>query len=381
MKLTYLDNAATSFPKPESVYQAMDQFSRTSLGNPGRTSHQMARSSEHELNQCRHLLNQFFHGEGPERFIFTLNCTDALNMAIKGTVQPGDHVVTSNLEHNSVSRPLEALRDDGTIALTRVAADATGTLSPDAIRSALTNKTRLVVLTHASNVLGTLQPIAEIGDIVRKHKALLLVDAAQTAGVVPIDVRDMQVDLLAMPGHKALLGPTGTGVLYAGPRANVGPWREGGTGGNSTERIQPKEYPHHLEGGTPNVHGIVGLKAGLEEVMTRGAKNIWEHENALTRRLIEHLQRRTDFTIYGHLDDSKHVGTLSFNHPSRDSIDLAGMLDSSFNIAVRPYLHCSPYIHQAIGTMPNGTVRVSPGIFNTEDDIDYFADALHQILG
>lgn len=381
MKLTYLDNAATSFPKPESVYQTIDQFGRTSLGNPGRTSHQMARSSEHELNQTRHLLNQFFHGEGPERFIFTLNCTDSLNMAIKGIVQPGDHVVTSNLEHNSVSRPLEALRDNGTITLTRIAAEATGTLAPEAIQAALTGKTRLVVLTHASNVLGTLQPIAEIGQIVRKHGALLLVDAAQTAGVVPIDVRDMQIDLLAMPGHKALLGPTGTGVLYVGPRAEVQAWREGGTGGNSTERIQPKEFPHHLEGGTPNVLGVVGLKAGLEFVMQRGPKNIWDHENALTKHLSEHLKRRGDITIYGHLDDRRRVGTLSLNHPSMDSMQLAGILDSSFNIAVRPYLHCSPYIHEAIGTMPNGTVRVSPGIFNTSDDVDYFADALNQILG
>jgi cysteine desulfurase family protein len=381
MKLTYFDNAATSFPKPESVYQTIDQFGRTSLGNPGRTSHQMARSSEHELNQTRHLLNQFFHGEGPERFIFTLNCTDSLNMAIKGIVQPGDHVVTSNLEHNSVSRPLEALRDNGTITLTRIAADATGTLTPEAIQAALTSKTRLVVLTHASNVLGTLQPIGEIGQIVRNRGALLLVDAAQTAGVVPIDLRDMQIDLLAMPGHKALLGPTGTGVLYVGPRAEVQAWREGGTGGNSTERIQPKEFPHHLEGGTPNVLGVVGLKAGLEFVMQRGPKNIWEHENALTKQLSERFQRRGDITIYGHLDDRKRVGTLSFNHPSMDSIQLAGILDSSFNIAVRPYLHCSPYIHEAIGTIPNGTVRVSPGIFNTSDDVDYFTDALNQILG
>jgi cysteine desulfurase/selenocysteine lyase len=380
MKLTYLDNAATSFPKPEAVYQALDQFARQSLANPGRTSHKMALTAEHELLQTRHLLNQFFQGEGAERFIFTMNCTDSLNIAIKGLAQPGDHVITTTLEHNSVSRPLEALQDAGVIRLTRVPADSEGTVSPEAIEQAWTERTKWVALTHASNVLGTLQPIAEVGERVRQRGGLLLVDAAQTAGVVPIHLRDMQVDLLALPGHKALMGPTGTGVLYVGPRAQLSPWREGGTGGDSMSRRQPTEFPHFLEGGTPNVLGVAGLRAGLQFVMERGIQSIWEHENALILRLAEHLRRRGDCTLYGHLNSTRHVGTLSFSHPVMESVDIGAMLDTSFNVAVRPGMHCAPYVHRAQGTAPQGTVRVSPGIFNTAEDIDYLADALNQIL-
>ncbi len=222
----YLDNAATSFPKPEAVYQALDRFARHSLANPGRAGHKMALAAEHVLDEGRHLLNQFFHGTEPERFVFTLNCTDALNMAFKGVLAEGDHVITTNLEHNSVSRPLRALELAGRISLTRRAADGGGTINPDDIRRAITKQTRLIALTHGSNVLGTVQPIAEIGRIAREHDLLFLVDAAQTAGVVPIDIQTMNIDLLAAPGHKSLLGPTGTGFLYAGQRTQVAAWRE-----------------------------------------------------------------------------------------------------------------------------------------------------------
>lgn len=381
MPVTYLDNAATSFPKPESVYQKLDQFARQTLANPGRTSHKMALTAEQEIHQCRHLLNQLFHGEGSERFAFTLNCTDSLNIAMKGVLKLGDHVITTNLEHNSVSRPLEALKDAGVITLTRIAADARGTVSASEIQAAFTPTTRLVVMTHASNVLGTVQPVGEVGTLVREKNALLLVDAAQTAGVIPIDLREMNIDLLALPGHKALLGPTGTGVLYAGPRAKLKAWREGGTGGDSMSRLQPVEYPFFLEGGTPNVLGIAGLRAGIEFVKEKGLSKIASHESALVEKLLDYLQKRGDCIIYGHLDAIKRVGTLSFSHPAFDSPDLAAMLDTSFDIAVRPGMHCSPYIHQSLGTAPQGTVRVSPGIFNTEQDIDRLTEALAQILG
>src|SRR4051794_26469852 len=208
--MIYLDNAATSFPKPESVYQALDRFARSDLANPGRAGHKMALAAERALDDCRHLLNQFFHGKEPERFVFTLNCTDALNMAFKGVLAAGAHVVTTDLEHNSVSRPLRAMELAGRITLTRLPADSGGTIDPDAIRGAITRQTRLIALTHASNVLGTVQPIAEVGRIAREHDLLFLVDAAQTAGVVPIGVQEMFIDLLAFPGHKSLLGPTGT---------------------------------------------------------------------------------------------------------------------------------------------------------------------------
>src|SRR4051812_4182840 len=226
--MIYLDNAATSFPKPEAVYQALDRFARQSLANPGRAGHKMAVEADRALADTRHLLNQFFHGEGPERFVFTLNCTDALNMAFKGLLQNGDHVVTTDLEHNSVSRPLRAMELAGTIRLTWLKADAKGNIDPVKVAEALTPKTKLVAMTHASNVLGTVQPIAEIGHLVRRSGALFLVDAAQTAGVLPIDVQADSIDLLAFPGHKGLFGPTGTGALYVGRRAKVKVWREGG---------------------------------------------------------------------------------------------------------------------------------------------------------
>jgi cysteine desulfurase/selenocysteine lyase len=380
MTTIYLDNAATSFPKPESVYQAMDRFARQSLANPGRAGHKMALASERLLDDARHRLNQFFNGKGPERVIFTLNCTDALNLAIKGVLSPGDHVITSDLEHNSVSRPLRAMELAGVITVTRIAADATGTLDPQAVRAALTPQTRLVVLTHASNVLGTVQPIAEIGQIVGQTEALFLVDAAQTAGVLPIDVQAQHIDLLALPGHKSLLGPTGTGVLYVGPRAKVRPWREGGTGGDSASETMPRELPYYLEGGTPNVLGIAGLIAGLEYVQARGLAAIHAHEVELVERLWQRLDELGSFEVAGHRDHSRRVGTISFRCDVLPAAELGGILDSAFDVAIRPGLHCAPYIHRALHSFPDGLVRVSPGIFNTPEHIDQLADALRQIV-
>src|SRR5688572_16370093 len=288
--MIYLDNAATSFPKPEAVYQALDAFARSSLANPGRAGHKMALAAERALDDGRHLLNQFFHGEAPERFIFTLNCTDALNMAFKGVLKEGDHVITTDLEHNSVSRPLRAMELAGKITLTRIKADGGGTVDPEAIRKAIGPKTRLIAQSHASNVLGTVQPITEIGRIARERDLLFLVDAAQTAGVIPIDVQAMSIDLLALPGHKSLLGPTGTGALYAGPRARLKPWREGGTGGDSASETQPTEFPYYLEGGTPNVLGVAGLTAGVQYVEERGLAAIHAHEVGLVERLWRRLE-------------------------------------------------------------------------------------------
>src|SRR5581483_11710017 len=308
----YLDNAATSFPKPEAVYQALDRFARQSLANPGRAGHKMALAAEHALDDCRHLLNQLFHGEAPERFVFTLNCTDALNMAFKGVLAEGDHVLTTDLEHNSVSRPLRKMELDGRITLTRIKADAGGTIDPDDVRQAVTPRTRLIALTHASNVLGTVQPVAEVGRLAREKGLLFLVDAAQTAGVVPIDVQALNIDLLAVPGHKSLLGPTGTGALYVGPRAQVRAWREGGTGGDSSSETQPSEFPYFLEGGTPNVLGVAGLSAGIKFVQEQGLDTIRAHEVGLTERLWRRLDELGGYEVFGHRDPDRRVGTLSF---------------------------------------------------------------------
>ena len=378
--MIYLDNAATSFPKPEPVYQSMDTFARTKLANPGRAGHRMAVAAERTLDEGRHALNQFFRGEGVERWIFAHNCTDALNLAIKGTVLPGDHVITSDLEHNSVSRPLRKLEQDGVITLTRVAS-RDGYIDPEDIRAAIApGLTRLVAITHASNVLGTVQPIEAITPIVRESGALFLVDAAQSAGLVPIDLKATPIDYLAFPGHKALYGPTGTGALYVGPRANPRPWREGGSGGDSASETMPQELPFLLEGGTPNVLGIAGLIAGVRWVAERGVDAAREHEVALLQHVVEWADRAEGWAIAGRWDPATHVGALSLIVP--DGLtpqELGAILDSSFDIAIRPGLHCSPYAHKALGTFPDGTLRVSPGPFTTEADVATFLTALTEI--
>ncbi len=379
--MIYLDNAATSFPKPEPVYQALDRFARTSLANPGRAGHRMAIAAEQQLDACRHALNQLFRGEAPERWIFTMNATDGLNLAIKGVVKAGDHVVTTDLEHNSISRPLVALEKAGVITLTRVASEG-GYVDPEGIRRAITPKTSLVAMTHASNVLGTVQPIAAIAPIVRESGALFLIDAAQTAGVVPLDLRALPVDLVAFPGHKALYGPTGTGALYAGPRTDgrLRPWREGGTGGDSSSPTQPAALPYALEGGTPNVLGVAGLAAGIAWVAERGPEVLRRHEVGLLESVVDWAQGADGWRIAGRWEPEAHVGALSLIAP--DALtpqDIAAILDTSFDIAVRPGLHCAPYIHRRLGTYPDGTLRLSPGPFSTAADIDVFLQALSEI--
>ncbi len=377
--MIYLDNAATSFPKPEPVYQALDRFARTSLANPGRSGHRMAVRSDRMLDDGRHALNQFFRGEDPDRWIFTLNCTDALNIAIKGSVNPGDHVITSDLEHNSISRPLRALEKAGVISLTRIASEQ-GYIDPDAVRKALTPKTKLVALTHTSNVLGTIQPIEAIAPIVREADALLLVDAAQSAGVVPIDLRATPIDLLAFPGHKSLYGPTGTGALYVGPRANLRPWREGGTGGDSASETQPVQLPFVLEGGTPNVLGVAGLVAGIAWVSEQKPDVLRNHEVSLLQRVVDWAEATEGWKVAGRWDAARHAGALSLIVPEGfHPLDLGLALDSAFEIAIRPGLHCAPYIHKALGTFPDGTVRISPGPFNTPEHIETLLHALTDI--
>lgn len=377
--MIYLDNAATSFPKPESVYRAMDSFARTTLANPGRAGHKMALASEHALNDGRHRLNRLINGKNPERVIFTLNGTDALNIAFKGFLNPGDHVITSDLEHNSVSRPLVALEEAGVIQLTRVSANTEGILSPDSVRDAITTTTRLVALTHASNVLGSIQPVSEVGEVCREADVTFLVDAAQTIGVVPIDVQSMKIDLLAFPGHKGLFGPTGTGALYVSPRVILRPWREGGTGGDSSSPTQPRDFPFYLEGGTPNVLGIVGLAAGLEYVEKETPDRLRNHELALCNRFRDILMTLDGFHVVGPADPGMRVGTLSFWWEGLPAPELGSLLDQHFDIALRPGLHCAPYVHSAVGSFPDGLVRLSPGPFNTDADIDALLNALQEI--
>jgi len=378
--MVYLDNASTSFPKPECVYQALDNFARNDLANPGRAGHKMALSAEHMLDDCRHRLNQFLKGAGPERFIFTLNCTDALNMAFKGFLNEGDHVITSDLEHNSVSRPLRVMELAGKITLTRIASSAEGFLDPKAIEQAITPKTRLVAITHASNVLGTIQPIGDIGSICKSRGVTFLVDGAQTAGVVPIDIAAQNIDLLACPGHKSLFGPTGTGFLYVAPSLQLRTWREGGTGGDSSTETQPTLMPYWLEGGTPNVLGVAGLNAGLKWVTQEGVESIHKREMELVGQLREGLRSIEAIQLMGSDNLHQTVATVSFRSDMLPAPEIGSILDQAFEIAVRSGLHCSPYIHKAQGSFPDGLVRISPGAFNTPADIDKVVTALKEIL-
>ncbi|NBC10453.1 MAG: aminotransferase class V-fold PLP-dependent enzyme [Planctomycetes bacterium] len=399
--MIYFDNAATSFPKPPQVGQAMARFLAEDAANPGRAGHRMAVKAEGMLDDARLRLARLFNIADSHRVIFTMNGTDALNIAIKGVLSParigssGDGkvpgVITTVLEHNSVSRPLQALADRGDIALTRIDCDREGFVDPAAIDAAIDGETALVVLTHASNVLGTIQDAAAVGRLCRAKDVLFLLDAAQTAGVTPIDVEAMSIDLLALPGHKSLLGPTGIGALYVGPRCpgpseqadgtRLAPWREGGTGGDSATPTQPALFPYYLEGGTPNTVGVAGLVAGIDYVLEHGMDNTLAHEQAMVAALIERFADDERFTIYGTRDATKRVGTLCLNIADYDAPDVGSILDDSFEIAVRPGLHCSPYAHRALGTFPDGAVRISPGPFNTQEQLDQLIEALDQIAG
>lgn len=377
--MIYLDNAATSFPKPEAVYRELQDYLRHDGANPGRAGHQWAMRVEKTMDDTRNLLARFLGLDDHRRVVFTLNGTDSLNMAIKGVLRPGDHVVTSLLEHNSVSRPLKQLEADGNITLTQLPFSQEGFVDPEDFRKALTSRTRLVVLLHASNVLGTLQPIAEVGRICRRHEVLFLVDAAQTAGIVPIDMQAMQIDLLAFPGHKALFGPPGVGVLLVGRRVEPLPWREGGTGFDSEDPLQPRRLPHLLEGGTPNTLGVAALRSGLRFVTGEGLDRIRGHEQRLLARLTESLKENPRIRLYGSLDPHRRVGSVALNREGYTSSEVGAILDNSFEIAVRPGLHCAPYLHRHLGTAPEGAVRISPGYFNTEEDVDRCLSALEQL--
>lgn len=388
--MIYLDNAATTFPKPPRVHDAASSFIQTLGANPGRGSHRMAMSANHMVESARLALARFIGaGATPERVVFTLNCTDALNMAIKGAVHGWHarhggtpHVVTSVLEHNSVSRPLEQLATDGLISLTRLGSSSDGYLSPDDVAAALRPETCLVALTHASNVLGTVQPITAIGTTIRERSngtTWFLVDAAQTIGVEPIDVVASRIDLLAFPGHKALFGYPGTGGLYVSPCVDLLPWREGGTGGDSKHPVQPDEYPHRLEGGTHNTIGIASLGEGLAFIAQTTPMAIAQHETRLAARLLDGLSQARGVTIHGPRSTHARVATVAFGVDGFSSQDVSAILDTSFDIAVRAGLQCSPYCHQMLGTYPDGVVRASVGYFNTEQDVDALLAALGAI--
>jgi cysteine desulfurase/selenocysteine lyase len=377
--MIYLDNAATSYPKPDRVYEAVARTMREVGGNAGRGSHRHASGAEKRIRESRATVAGFFGISDPSRLVFACNATDALNMAIKGTIGHDDRVVTTCLEHNSVLRPLAGLETRLNISVTYVPVGKNGYVEPANFQKALETPARLVVLNHASNVLGTVQPLAEISAICRSHEVPLLVDAAQSAGKVPIDVMSPVIDMLAFSGHKSLLGPQGTGCLYIREGIEIDPWREGGTGTKSEESKQPAEMPNRLEAGTQNLPAIVGLAEGIRYIEDQGCELIHQRGMALIFRLVEALSADDQFILYGEVNTKNHVPTLSLNIRRRDPGEVGMILDQAFGIAVRTGLHCAAPVHKALGTAPAGTVRISPGPFTTEQDIDALVDALEQI--
>ncbi|MCI0360132.1 MAG: aminotransferase class V-fold PLP-dependent enzyme [Planctomycetaceae bacterium] len=377
----YLDNAATSWPKPEAVYRAVDDYQRR-LGAPaGRSSYAEAAQTERIVAACRQKVARLIAAADPKRIVFTLNGSDSLNMALHGLLQPGDHVVTSVCEHNSVLRPLRFLAEHRGVATAYVPCDAAGIVDPDEVRRAITRQTKLVAILHASNVTGSIQPIAEIGQIAKQHGASLLVDAAQSLGYLPIDVNELGCDLLAAPGHKGLLGPLGTGVLYLSPgiEQRLLPLRQGGTGTRSDEDVQPSSLPDRYESGNLNVPGIVGLEAGVTHLLDAGIDRCREHQSQLTARLLDGLAGLPAVTLYGSRNLAERVGVVSLNVAGYDPRELASLLDAQWSIQTRAGIHCAPRMHQALGTVPAGTLRLSIGHFTTEAEIDAAIAALSEL--
>lgn len=376
--MIYLDNAATSYPKPEEVYKAVDKCFREYGANPGRSGHKLALKAGRSIYETRELMCQLFNIDNPMQIIFTYNATDSLNLAIKGVLNKGDHVITSGMEHNSLIRPIKALEQIG-VENTIVECDDEGFIKLDKLKGAIKENTKLIAVTHASNVTGTLMPIKEIGEIAKEKDILLLVDAAQTAGVYTIDVKEMNIDLLAFPGHKGLMGPQGTGALYIGEGIELRHMKEGGTGSKSESLLQPEIIPDRYESGTPNTPGIVGLGAGLKYILDIGTENIRKHEEELTEYMINGLKSIDKVKIYGPMDAKRKASVISINIGDLDSSEVSYILDQAFNIAVRSGLHCAPLAHKTLGTFEQGTVRFSIGYFNTKKDIDRALEAIKKI--
>lgn len=383
MNVVYMDNAATSFPKPEATLEAMMHYQREIGGSPGRSGHRLSIEAGRVILNTREVLARLFNVDDPLRIIFTKNATEALNIALMGLLNPGDHVITTGLEHNAVMRPLRFLVSRG-IDLSVVPTSDRGELDPDDIRTAFRKKTRAVVMAHASNVTGTIMPVKEVGNLTRERGDIVLcIDAAQTAGAQPIDVAAMAVDLLAFTGHKSLYGPHGTGGLYIrkGLDEKIMPLMRGGTGSRSEFEEQPDFMPDKYESGTSNTIGLAGLGAGVAFVLEQGLEAIRAKELALTERFLSQLQKLGDgVSVYGPLKAQNRIPLISFNLSNISPSDAALYFDEHWGIMCRPGLHCAPAAHRTIGTFPKGTVRFSFGFFNTREHVDLATEALHQLL-
>lgn len=373
--MIYLDNAATSWPKPEEVYRVLGGFLRDAGANPGRGAHRMALDSARAIVETRSDLAELLGVDQPERLVFTLNTTHATNLALLGTLKPGDHVITSDVEHNAIARPLSALRERG-VAVTAVESDPEGRLDPGAVEAAFRPETRMVAISYASNVLGTIQPVAEIGRLAREHGATMLVDAAQAVGEIPVNLAELPVDLFAFPGHKSLLGPPGTGALYIRPGHEPEPLMYGGTGSRSEDEHQPPMLPDRYESGTLNSVGLAALGAGVRYLKELGVAEARRRTEGLVQRLLDGLSAIPAVAVYGPRRAAHRAGLVSFNVGELSSADVSFMLDRMYGIASRGGLHCAPAAHRKAGTLSQGAVRFSPGIFTTEAEVDTAVEAV-----
>lgn len=369
--IIYLDNAATTFPKPSEVYNFMNDFYRENGVNPGRTGCDLALVAEKIIRETRQMLMAFFGAKGDyNRLVFSYNASDSLNIIINGVTKNGDHIVSTMVEHNSVLRPLNHLKRDNRITFDLVVPDKNGVVNPDDIKKLIRNNTRLVIVNHGSNVLGSIQPLKEIGAICRSKGVLFAIDAAQTAGMIPINMEEMNIDLMAFTGHKSLMGPMGIGGLFVREGVDVQPLRFGGTGVHSAYPYHLEEYPWRLECGTPNLLGIAGLHAGQKWIAQQGLDNIKKHEMHLAKKLVDDLRKIEGVVVYCPKDMTNRIPVISFNVNGFEAADVGVQLDIDHNIIVRTGLHCAPKIHETIGTGKAGTARFSVGPFNTESDIE-----------
>ncbi len=377
--MVYLDNAATSFPKPLRVYDEIDRCMRTYCANPGRGGHAMSIESGKAVSEAREIISAFFKIDNPLRLAFTKNATEALNIAIKGVLKPGDHVITTCMEHNSVIRPLKTLEKDGVISLSIVEGDNLGQIDVHEMTGYINRRTRLIVCTLSSNVNGIIYPIKEIGEMARTRGILFLVDASQGAGTEEVDVDKMNIDILAFSGHKGLLGPQGTGGIYVREGIDINPLMQGGTGSVSDYLFQPEMMPDMIESGTLNTPGIVGLAYGVDFINKTGLNNIKIFKHLLIKRLMEGMEEIDGIVQYSVKDISNNTGIAAMNFQGVDSSEVSYILDKEFGIATRAGLHCAPLAHKTLGTAGQGVVRFSVSCFNTVEEIDYTLEALRKI--
>lgn len=375
--MIYLDNGATSYPKPKGMVAAMEECILKYCGNPGRSGHFMSMKTGEEVYHARRKIAELFNIEQAERLIFTKNTTEALNLGLTGLLKEGDHVITTSMEHNSVLRPLKSLERKG-ISQTVIRADRQGRIKVSDIEKTIRPSTKLIVITAASNVTGTKMPLAEIGSLARKRGIFFMVDGAQGAGCMKIDVREMNIGMLAVPGHKGLLGPLGTGALYVSPQTEIAPLLAGGTGTESKSRIQPREFPDGFEAGTINAPGIIGMGFSAEFIGKIGVEVIEEYEKNLIGWLDEAFDNMDFVHRYGPGCEEK-TGITLINVDGIGAEELTTTLSSEYSIAVRGGYHCAGLAHKTIGTWNTGAVRISTGPFNTKKDMEKIADAVWKI--